>query len=165
MQLTTLRSETDIGALTDRLYPNLTPQSRSTVEAALLKANPQLARAEAFRPGAVVILPPVAGLEPRPAEVGKDPAADLRAILKAAVADYREQITIGLKTAMGEISNQQGLLASETIAPAIGGDPGAQEIAKGLSEWLRQRMDTLENNRQQLDTAFEAIAKDLDTMA
>jgi hypothetical protein len=53
MHLITLKSEADLGALADRLYTQLTPEARKLVEAALLKANPRLARREAFQPGLV----------------------------------------------------------------------------------------------------------------
>ncbi|MEO0914970.1 MAG: hypothetical protein AAFY59_18635, partial [Pseudomonadota bacterium] len=88
-RIATLGRERRIATLARRVFEIEGPprgEEQRRAEAALLRANPQLATAEGFRPGAAVVVPAVAGLRltdwrattpPPPAAVPR-PAAALR---------------------------------------------------------------------------------------
>ena len=77
MRLTTVKKEASLDALADRLYANLTPNSRKLAVAALVKANPVLAQEGGLRPGVVVTLPDQPGLNLKTAQSDTDPVGTL----------------------------------------------------------------------------------------
>ena len=77
MRLTTVKKEANLDALADRLYANLTPDSRKLAVAALVKANPVLAQEGGLRPGVVVTLPEQPGLNLKAAQTSNDPVGNL----------------------------------------------------------------------------------------
>lgn len=164
MRLTTIKTDASVGTLADRVYANLTPDSRKLAEAALLKANPHLARAGAFQPGVVVNLPELAGLKLKPAEAGHDPAGDLLDGLKEAVAGYRKQLEKTRGAALADLKTQEDLLKLKDVAAAIKAAPGAPELAKSLAAALKERRTAIAEEAKRADAAFDAIAKDLDSM-
>ena len=164
MRLTTVKTEVSLDALADRLYNNLTPDKRKRVVAALLKANPQLAGAEAFRPGVVVRLPEQPGLTLKTAETGKDPVGELMGGLKEAVAGYGEQLMKNLGAALTDLKNQDAILKQKEVAAAIKAAPEAAKLADSLTASLRDRGKALTDERKTLDTTLGQIAKDIDSL-
>ena len=165
MRLTNLEAEADVGALVDRLYANLTPKSRKLAQTAMLKANPQLARAEAFRPGVVVNLPQIPGLKIRPdAKVGQDPVEQVLGRLKDAVSRYREQLAKTSEATLTNFDRQEELLKQEEVAAAIKSEPPAIEIAKNLTASLRERRKAIAADGKRLDATFNQIVKDLESL-
>ncbi len=163
MRLTIVKDEQSVGALADRLYPKLTAAARRQVEAAVLKANPQLAHAEALRPGMVVHLPDIPDLKPK-AEAGPDPSTDLLDGLKEAVDGYRERLEKGLAAAEDDLRSQERLPKQREVAAAIKATPGAPELAKSLAGALADRRKAIADTAKQLDTTFKQIAKDLESI-
>lgn len=159
---TTLKSDTNVSELADRLYADLTPESRKVAEAALIKANPSLARGEKIRPGLVVNLPDGPKLKVRPAAaVGKDPVASMLGTLEDAVASYRDQLAKTSETAQADLDQQEAVLKQKEVAAAIKATPAATEAAKALVASLRERRKLIVAERKQQDEMFDLIAKDL----
>jgi phage tail protein X len=164
MRLTIIKDEASVADLADRLFAKLTPASRKKFEAAILKANPQLARAGALQPGTVVHLPDIPGLKPRAAEAGRDPVGDVIAGLKEAVDGYRDRLAKNLEAARDDAINQRTLLAVREVAATIKTTDGAPELAKTLIGALNERRRVAEEQAKGLDALFKTIAKDLDSI-
>lgn len=163
MRFTTLKSEDSVGALADRFYANLNAKSRKLAEAALLKANPQLARSNGFKPGTVVNVPEVPGLKVKSATTGQDPVDDLLTGLSAAVSGYREHLAKGLEAMKSDMGTQRDLLKDKGVARVLKSEPGAAELARSLAELLLQRDKDIPEAQQQQDAVFEQIGKDIDS--
>jgi phage tail protein X len=164
MRLTTIRTEKNLNALADRLYANLTPDTRKIAVDALLKANPQLAQAGALRPGVVVKLPEGTGLNITAAEISKDPAGDLLDDLKAAVRTYGSHLATTLAAAQADVKAQEAILKQREVAAAIKAAPGADDLAKSLASTLQQRRGAYDAEGKALDATLTEIAKDLDSL-
>jgi hypothetical protein len=163
MRLVALNRETDLGAVVNRLYPELTAGRRRTVEAALLKANPSLTSGERFKPGVLVYVPDVSGLKSNTA--GKDPTEDMLGVLKTAADAYQKVLFANLDGAQADIERQQELVRRADVAAAIRADPSAQPLAASLERNLDARRKDLSDKKKRLDAVFTKMAKDLDTLA
>lgn len=162
---TTLKSDTDVGALATRLYADLTPESRKVAEAALIKANPQLAGGRALRPGLMVNMPDVPGLTIRPAAtIGKDPVADLIGNLQEAAGNYRDQLAKSSDAVQADLDQQEAVLKQKDVAAAIKAAPSATELAKAFTVALRERRKAIEAERKSRDEMFDQIGKDLGSL-
>jgi hypothetical protein len=163
MRLVALNRESDLGAVVNRLYPELTAARRRTVEAALLKANPSLTSSEGFKPGALVYVPEVSGVKSN--TVGKDPTEDLLGVLKTAVEAYQKVLFSNLEGAQADIQRQHELVRRTDVAAAIRADPSAQPLAASLERNLEARSKDLADQKKRLDAVFTRMAKDLDALA
>jgi hypothetical protein len=159
MRVTTLKSESTLRELADSLYGKLDADTRKRAEAALLKANPQLAGAKAFRPGAVVALPELSGLRAR--APGQDPVGDLREVLSESLTLYREHLAKRQDEAKGDLEQQTELLKGKEVAAAIKKDAAATELAKQLTEALRARTKTLAEERKLQEETLQKALTDL----
>ena len=165
MRLTTLqKNETSVSALVERIYPNLTEASRRKAEAALIKSNPHLSAANAFRPGVVVTLPSATEFQPRPGVAGKDPVDDMLSGLQDAVASYHDELVKRLDQSVDDLSKQEEILKQKEVATAIKGNPAATELAKSLVESLRERKKSAAEEKKAHDATFAAISKDLGSL-
>jgi hypothetical protein len=164
MRLTTVKKEANLNALADRLYANLTPDSRKLAVAALVKANPLLAQEGGLRPGVVVTLPEQPGLNLKAAQTGKDPVGSLTDDLKEAVQTYGQQLAGGLETAQTDIKDQEALLKQREVAAAIKAMPAAAVLAKSLATALQDRRAAYSAEAKTLATVLKEVAKDLDSL-
>jgi hypothetical protein len=162
MRLTVLQNnETSLSALAERIYPNLTDVARKKAEAALARANPQLAAREALRPGTVVTLPDDAELRPRPGTVGKDPVAELLEGLKDAVSAYHDDLVNRLDESITDLTSQEKLLSRKEVLAAIKADPAAGELAKRLAESLQERKKIATEEKKAHDAMLSAMVADI----
>jgi hypothetical protein len=160
MRLTTLASETDIGALADRLYDlGCDPQLRRQAETALLAANPQLTRIAAFRPGVMVTLPDMPELRLRSEAVGLDPVDDTFALLKRAVADYGDALLERSEAARRNVDRQREILKAIVESGAV---DSKAALVHSLQTFLKEREAAITGDAtEQLRKTFEQIASDL----
>lgn len=161
MRLTTIKSETAVTTLADRLYTNLTPASRKAVEAALIRANPQLADPHGFKTGIVVHVPDVPDVSHQPGTTTQDPLAAATAGLKDALEVYGGELAGNLKQATADIEEQAVLLKQREVAAAIKSDKDAAELAKSMTASLRERAKQLADEGKQLDGLLKQIVSDL----
>lgn len=165
MRLTTLqKNETSVSALVERIYPKLNEESRKKAEAALVKANPHLSGADAFRPGVVVTLPTAPEFKPRPGAAGNDPVDDMLGNLQDAVASYHDELVKRLEQSVDDLSKQEEILKQKEVATAIKGNPAASELAKSLVGSLRERKKSAAEEKKAHDAMFAAISKDLGSL-
>jgi hypothetical protein len=158
---TTLKTEKNLLEVVERIYGTLDAANQARAQTALLRANPHLEAEAALRPGAVVHVPDVSGLRPRPAAGRDDPALSLHKELETAVAGLREQLSARLEHRAQELTQQAELLKSREIAAAIKQDPAGAEIAKNLAQALRDETKVVAEDRKRVADVFERIAADL----
>ena len=164
MRLTTVKKEANLDALADRLYANLTPDSRKLAVAALVKANPVLAQEGGLRPGVVVTLPEQPGLNLKAAQTSNDPVGNLTDDLKEAVRTFGKLLAGSLETAQADIKDQEALLKQREVAAAIKAAPAAGDLAKSLAKTLQDRRTAYSAEAKTLDTVLKEVAKDLDSL-
>jgi hypothetical protein len=162
MRMTTIKmSETSASALVQRLYPTLTENQRKQAESALLKANPHLTEAGAFRPGVVVTLPSDTGLKPKPGIVGDDPIDEMCSLLQDSLKVYKDIQATRIGEALAELTTQEKTLGNREVAAAIKNMPNAAELAKDLTVSLRGRKRALAEEKKGQDELFARIGEDI----
>ncbi len=165
MRMTTIKtSETNIGALVERLYPTLSASQRHEAESALLKANPHLLDDAAFRPGAVVALPEVQAFKPKASAASSDPLAETLDLLSDALKAHREQAASRIDSTAANLAAQEETLNNAEVAAAIKRTPGAAELAKDLADTLKSRKKTLTDEKKTQAALFDQIAEDLNAL-
>jgi hypothetical protein len=158
--LITVKDETTLRQLSDRVYGTLDAKDRALAEKALLRANPHLGERGAFRAGAVVTVPTVRGLKARAAATRNDPVSDVRDAIAVAAGDYRAHLAASLAAAAADLGAQEELLKDKEVAAALK-RAGGSEIAKQLTETLQARARTLAEERKRQEGLFRRIAEDL----
>lgn len=165
MRMTAVKtSETSVSALAKRLYSDLSESALKKVETALLKANPHLVEAAAFKPGATVILPTVPGVKPKPGARGDDPVDDLLDHLQEATDDYKTFFAARLEAASADLASQEAIVKDREVAAAIKASPEATEMAKSLAANLRERKKKLAAAKQEHEELFALISRDLSAL-
>lgn len=140
MRVTTLlHTETSLAAIADRLYAKLTDSSRKTAESALLKANPDLAKSEAFRSGVIIQIPDVPSLSLNVAlPAPNDPISQIGELLTQALDGYEKSLQESNSSAFEAIDKQIELL-----------DPKLLRILKSLEIPATQDLKAVLNKRRQ----------------
>jgi len=165
MRITTVKSnESDLSALAHRLYPNLNENGRKRVEMALLKANPHLAEANAFKPGILVRLPDLPDVTLKPGSASDDPVAGVMEQLSEALQEYQAILLQGSKERREELDNQEQILKRGEVAEAIKKSPEATELAKNLKTSLHDEKKMLDEEMKTREALFKRIAEDLATL-
>lgn len=159
--IATLKTEKSLREVAERVYGTLDADKLARAQTALLKANPHLEAKAALQPGAVVSVPDVPGLRPRAGTVRSDPVDDLRKQLAAATETLQAQIAARLDARAQDLAQQTELLKSREVAAAIKQDPAGAEIAKGLTQTLRDETKAIAEERKRNAELFDRIAADL----
>ena len=167
MPLVTIKkNETTISLLVMRLYSDLDETSREKVEKALKKANPHLTDMRELKPGAVVSLPEIPGIKPKPATVGDDPQDELQTLLMGAVKSYAKITARRMSELQKEINFQQKMLHDDAVIKAIQKQGQVTEdLAKRLKEFLDEQRKTLEQEQSVQKELFEKILDDLKALS
>lgn len=164
MRIATLKNETDISALADRLFGDLPPKVRRVAEAALLAANPNLRRSDGFKPGALVEVPEVPGVKLKPSVVADDPRTGYIVSLKAAVSQYGAHLAASLRSEARDIKDQLELLHQREVVDSLNNVPGADELAGKLADSLSQAAHAIPDAMKSQDDVFARIEFDLDSL-
>lgn len=165
MKFTTLAANEDVAALARRLYNPPTPQAQREAESALLRANPALADASARTPGAILIVPDVAGATPTSEarsegelvvpilQAARDQLSAVAAALRGTVDDRRATVRATI--------NQVG---STQIRDLVRDDPGLQAAINDVASQAGAEsgeIDALDALQQQ---AITELGQDLDDL-
>lgn len=161
MRITTVGGESSIGALADRLYANLTQESRRLAVAALQRANPHLAKPGGLTTGVVVRVPVEGGLTLKAAAQDDDPVEAVLETLGRAAVEYQKSLTESATAARKDLADQAALLKSREVTAALGKSPDAKKVATSLVASLAQRNKELVEADKRVNAAFTALAKDI----
>lgn len=158
MRVTTFNDETSVANIVDRLYDRLTPESRKIAEAALLRANPELAKLDRLRPGAILRLPEVPALILKPGSTEDDPAGHTRKMLKDALKSYHQLLAEHLKVENEDLKTQGTLLNK---LGRTNQDKPLHKIMEQLKATLGTRISKNGASGQELTSAMNQARKDL----
>ena len=165
MRITTLKkNETDIRLLVQRLYPNLEVGMRTKAEKAMVKANPHLKKAGAFRSGIIVSIPAIQGITVKPAAKSDDPVEEVQDLLLGAVKEFNEKTERSMSQALEDIERQMEVLDNEEVAPVIKKQEKTRAIAEQLTESLVRRKEVVKEEQEAQNELFQKIYKDLKAM-
>lgn len=161
MRIIAFRGETTLSALADKVFADLTPDSRPEAEAALLRANPQLARLDRLAPGAVLTVPRVPGLKPRPGRGLEEPAGELLADLARRLGDYGAQLSDGHEAHEADLKSQVDLLKDKQLKRILAAVPALRALADQAAETLRAEAKETVAARKQIAAAIKRLQADL----
>lgn len=161
MRITTLKGETTLAALADRLFSVTDAGARQRAEAALLKANPKLERASGFRPGVVVVIPEMPDLKNRAAAGSQEPVEDVRQSLLEAAESYQAELRKRTDEAASDLERQAELMKDKEVAAAIRKDEVATKLSKELTTSLRARGKAIAEERKRQEQIFGRLTADL----
>jgi hypothetical protein len=165
VRFTTLAANEDVAALARRLYHPPTAQAQRDAEAALLRANPALADASARTPGAILIVPDVAGATPT--GEARSEGQLVVPILQAA----RDQLSAVAATLRGSVDDRRATVratidqvGSARIRDLVSDDPDLQAAINDVASQAGTEsgeIDALDALQQQ---AIAELGQDLDDL-
>lgn len=162
MPIATFRGEKSVGEIADKLFVRLTPRQREKAEAAILKANPQLAEIDRVREGAVLRVPDIPELRPKTNRSLDNPDAQITNAIGDALRDYDKRLATRFKQGTADTKEQTALLKSAAFKRALANAPAAQEVAKQTAKALGERGQQLAARQETVDAAIRGMVKDLD---
>jgi len=162
MPIATFRGEKTVGEIADKLYLRLTPKQRETAEAAILKANPQLANLREVPKGAVLRVPDIPELRAKTNRNLENPDAQIAAMVGEALASFGSRLDAHTQSADAEIKAQLALLKGKDIKAALANAPTLQAQAQGATEALTARAKAISAGQKALQSALKQAISDLD---
>jgi hypothetical protein len=160
MRLTTFRGEADLSELAARLFEfrgRGATARRRRVEAALLRANPQLADLSRVPQGAVLIVPDVPDVTPRRAGEEAGPAEALAEELVRALSLARARLIVAAQERVAEAERAVSVLDSEELRRARLGVPALDAHVTGVVENVRRRVEDARVERSALEARLERL--------
>ena len=161
MAFATFRGEQTLGELVDKLYVNLNARQRADVEAALVKANPQLRDLKAVREGAVLRVPVPSKAQLRGARELESPDDHVAAQVEAAVKQYGEQLIGRVRVEQEDNKAQMALIKDKRLRAVIENSPAAKATAEAAERALTARASSLKERPKAVDDAIKRVLTDL----
>lgn len=159
MRVTTLREKSSLAEIADRLFAKLTPETTKLAEAALLKANPELAEPEALRPGAIIRVPEVPTVKLKSARAEDDPVGQTREMLKTALKSYQELLAQRFKSEKEDLTEQSRIVTE--LRQTHQDSPEISATSEKLLRTLQKRVWNNETWDPNLQTALQRALKEL----
>jgi hypothetical protein len=162
MAVLVLKEEKKIADVVRRAYGDLKPADRKRAEAALLRANPQLAPLDRLAAGAILVIPRVPGLR-APVARTELPAPDVVAAIRDEIGAYRVQLGGAGETERSATTALTDLLKSKEMKAVLRDlpDAGAHIDRVGLAAKVRVSDD---NRFQAFLKALAAAQSDLNSL-
>ena len=135
------------------------PESRKVAESALLKANPELEKPGALRPGAIIQLPKVPALKPKPGRTEDDPVGQTREMLKTALKSYQELLAQRFKSEKEGLKEQSRIVME--LRQTHQDSPEISATSEKLLRTLQKRVWNNETWDPNLQTALNRALKEL----
>lgn len=149
MRVTTLLlDESNLEAIAQRVYIELPEKSRKIAEAALLSANPNLAKREGFRQGVIIQIPDVPSLSLNLAQVAQDdPISQTGEVLMQVLDSYEKSLKESNKSMLADLEGQVSLIDQSNLLKALKSleMPAAQDL-KALLNKRRQENESQHKN-------------------
>ncbi|TBW39869.1 hypothetical protein E0E54_01515 [Azotobacter chroococcum] len=163
MALTTFRGEKSLSELADKLFVRLTPRQREKAEAALLKANPQLAGLSTLRTGTVLQVPDLPELSAKARHIEENPHSQLITRLSAELKDFGTHLERRHQAAQRAVEDTDRVLANDDeLTKLIGQDKTLQELIKNIGTANAERKETLAKRQRRLSTALGKVLGELE---
>lgn len=157
MRYLPIRTEKSVAEVIDKVYADLTPEKRASVEAALLRENPQLKTFSKVRRGTIVKIPTLEGVD----ETGKrsvaDPVAELVELSLEELSRFSEELGASFSREEESLKEQSAIAKSAAFTRAMESDPEAVAIAEQLKKNLAQRTKDLKDRSKTTLDAVKAL--------
>lgn len=164
MAITTFSGEKNLDELADKLFVRLTPRQREKVNAALLKANPQLSELSSVQPGVILQVPDLPELSAKTRAVADSPDAQLLAQLRLELNGYTKRLEPRYGEAQAAIAETKKVLADQVLIKVMGEDPTLRALVDGIGKANEVRAGELAQQQKDFSVAFEQLLKDLDSL-
>jgi hypothetical protein len=162
MKFVVFSGERKLGELVERGYGDLNKAARKRAEAALLRANPQLAELKDVTEGSLIVIPRVPGIEEAPRRPSEVPAADALENMSALLKDYGGHLNTATDAVQTELDGMRQLLDSQPMRKRLHEIEEARPYAIRVDAALNARDDDLGRTRtflEQLPAAQEELAE------
>jgi len=162
MSFVVFKGERKLAELVLRAYGELKASDRKRAEAALVRANPHLAKLKDVAPGSLIVLPLVPGIgEPRQRR-SEVPAADAIGEVAAALEDYGKRLDEALDAEGSELGELRALLKSRPLREKVREVEEAGAYVERVAAALKDREAEHEQRRaflRQLPAARKELAE------
>lgn len=160
-----LKGDKRLGDVVTRAYGDVRSADAKRAEAALLRANPELAKLRDLKPGALIVVPRVPGLRPAAGVDRADqPTKETVHELRDALDDYRKLLANRVGEEKAAIATLGELLKSKEVRVIVRDLQDATAYVDRVSAALKPR--TAENDaRGTFAKALAQARSDLDTLA
>lgn len=164
MAITTFRGEKNLGEISSKLFVRLTPKQKEKVEAALLKANPQLGEIGTLRAGTILHVPDLAELRSKTRRALESPDQQIIAQLREDLSAYDKHLAARSETAQAQVTATAALLKDKDLLRAIGDDAALKQLLGEIGKQNSERKQQLVDRQKALDVAFEQLQKQLESL-
>ena len=164
MAYVVLKGEKKLADVVRRTYGELNAADAKRVEAALLRANPQLAQPQELKPGVIVVTPAVPGVRAADTERGEAPAREAVVDLGNSLDEYRKQLAAAHKQEQEDRGALAALLKSKELKAAVGQHPDGEKYVASVAAAVKERAAEHDRRTAFLRTLTQA-KNDLDELA
>lgn len=164
MAITTFRGEKNLGEISSKLFVRLTPKQKEKVEAALLKANPQLGEIDTLRAGTILHVPDLPELRSKTRRALESPDQQIIAQLREDLSAYDKHLAARSETAQAQVAATAALLKDKNLLKAIGSDAALKQLLSEIGKSNSERKQELVDRQKALDVAFEQLQKQLESL-
>src|SRR2546429_418001 len=113
MAITIFTGEKRISDIVTRLFGDLPADQLKLAEEALLNANPHLKALQTLKPGAIIMVPSMAGLEPKQgASASEHPSAATVTAVVRSLEEYQKQLQAAVSAEYEEVKSTTTRLES-----------------------------------------------------
>ena len=164
MAITTFRGEKNLGDLSSKLCVRLTPKQKEKVEAALLKANPQLGEIGTLRAGTILHVPDLPELRSKTRRALESPEQQVIDQLREDLGAYDKHLAARSETAQAEVAATAALLKDKNLLRAIGNDAALKQLLGEIGKSNGERKQKLVDRQKALGMALEQLQKELQSL-
>jgi len=159
MRYVAIRDEGDLGQVVARVYGGLKRNDSDEALRRLLRANPHLLDVNELLPGAVVVIPDIAGLRPDAAAEGIE-AAD-RAARADALHDYLGEFDDGQRQRRAELQARKRTLGTKVAKAGFDQVPQGERGRKRLLELVEKQLEAEQEEAAESLRLLEGLVEHL----
>lgn len=151
-----LKGERKLADVVERAFGELKAADRERAEAALARANPQLAKLDELAPGSLIVIPPVPGIARRAEPEVQGPASAVVGELSDTLKAYLRRLRASADAEAERLTALEELLQSGSLQQELSDVPEAEPYLGRAATAVRLRGAALEERRAALDRLGEA---------
>lgn len=156
MDFVMFKGERKLADLVERAFGELKVADRRRAEAALVRANPQLAKLEELTPGSLVVVPRVPGIERRGKREVQAPASAVAGELSNTLKAYLRGLRGSAEVEAERLSALEQLVRSGSLQEELSDVADAQPYLDQAERAVGLRGEALEQRRAALERLAEA---------
>ena len=161
MNIMSYQGESSVTEVTNRIYTRLTPRQRERAEAAILKANPQLANIRAVSRGTVLRVPDIPELHAKRKNNPENPKTRFDKQMTESIAAFSRQFAEQTSSEQEETKAQLVLLKNRQFKKAITNKPHLKKQATSLTRSLTTRSAEVKERDKAVQLAVKQMLENL----